>query len=81
MHISNKILRNLMSGYEISYYIDKGSIGWSLLIKIKILVKYFFKISDIYIPILFKKVPAEVLKFSEVGAFYMNFEKELVGLL
>ena len=33
VNISNKILRNLLSGYEIKSGVDIGSIAWCLLIK------------------------------------------------
>ena len=52
-----------------------------LLIKKQIPVKYFLKIFDIYKSILIKKVLAQVLKFYEVGDFYINLEGKLVGIL
>ena len=52
-----------MSVYEISSYVDIASIALHLLIKKQIVVQYFSKIFDIYMPILVKKVLAEALKF------------------
>ena len=42
MRISNKILSNLIPGYEISSYVDKSSIARRLSVKKQIVVKYLY---------------------------------------
>ena len=70
-----------MSGYEISSNVDKGSTVCSLLIKKQILVQYFF-LNIWYLYTRFsQKSTGRSAEILEVGAFYINFERELVGLL
>ena len=64
VHRPNTFISNLMSVYEISSYVDIASISKTFATKKRQIVAIcFFRLFDIYIPILLKSFLQQVLKF------------------